>query len=102
MSAISPLHENLGHAAKHSLDLAGAGVIALSWMGWAGHWLPPALTFAASLFGLIWYLIQIYESNTFQRHLGHVRARKAVRDYRVPPHHHPHKPTHHKRHTDTD
>lgn len=48
-----------------------AGAIVGTLVGW--------LPAAAALVGLIWYLIQIYESQTAQRWLASRRARKIAR-----------------------
>ena len=53
----------------------GAGTLAATWAGW----MPTIATIAASSVALVWYLIQIHESETVRRWLASRRARKIAR-----------------------
>lgn len=57
------------HTISHWIaNATSGGLVVTTVMGWA-----PA---AAALVGLVWYLIQIYESSTVQRWLAFRRSRK--------------------------
>ena len=46
-----------------SISVGISGVIASQWLGW----LPPLVALLASIFAVVWYAIQIWESRTVQR-----------------------------------
>lgn len=93
----SSVHGSIANSTRLFIDWAGLGVLMGSWLGLFEHWLPPVITTVATFFGLVWYLIQIWESKTFQAHLLHVRARRHVRNSKPPAHR-----DHHKRHPKDD
>ena len=49
-------------------------------------WFPPAVAFAASVFALIWYCLQIYESKVVQDWIVHRRAKKVQLNVPYRPH----------------
>jgi L-lactate permease len=46
-----------------SVGVALSGLVASQWLGW----LPPLFALLASIFAVVWYAIQIWESRTVQR-----------------------------------
>jgi len=46
-----------------SIGVGLSGVIASQWLGW----LPPFVALLASIFAVVWYAIQIWESRTGKR-----------------------------------
>lgn len=56
-------------------NVFGAGTLAATWAGW----MPTIATVLASVVALVWYLIQIHESETVRRYLASRRARKIAK-----------------------
>lgn len=48
---------------KVAADIVAAGAALQVFVGW----LPPVLGSLAAILGIVWYVIQIYESTTFKR-----------------------------------
>lgn len=74
MSAGPP--DGSDHLIRVGLDFAAAGAVAASFL----QWLPPI----SAILGIIWFLIQIFESRTVRHFLERWRAnRKAKRLHRL-------------------
>jgi len=56
-------------------NVFGVGTLAATWAGW----MPTVATILASTVALIWYMIQIHESETVRRYLASRRARKVAK-----------------------
>lgn len=56
-------------------NAVSGGALVATWIGW----LPTIMTMVASSVALIWYLIQIHESETVQRWIATRRLRKLAR-----------------------
>lgn len=66
------MHDGSG---DHILSWVGNGASVGAIVSTLAGWLPPAAAFIA----LIWYVIQIYESNTVQAWVRNKRTRKIAR-----------------------
>ncbi len=62
-------------AGDHILSWVGNGASGVAIVSTLAGWLPPA----AALIALVWYVIQIYESDTIQKWIRGRRVRKIAR-----------------------
>lgn len=54
-------------AAKAGIDVIAGIAVTSAWLGW----LPGVLPDIAAVLGIVWYLVQLWESKTVQRWLKH-------------------------------